>query len=130
MNGVCDRYCNGCAYQSREYGSCDYILITGHSRGCPPGQGCTRKEIGKRKDKNHEIMNRIVTEKIARKKYKRRKDKGIRKLDREEELRRLRAWEAGLSDYEIAQKLGISRSTVKQWRNTRGYKANGRSYDA
>ena len=49
----CDRACNGCNYLSRnssgKHGTrrtCDYILITGHRRGCPAGAGCTQKRVG------------------------------------------------------------------------------------
>ena len=31
--------------------ACDYILATGHSRGCPAGTGCDKRQTGKRKKK-------------------------------------------------------------------------------
>lgn len=41
-------HCRGCIYFGGENymnASCNYLFIVGHSRGCPPGAGCTvRKE--------------------------------------------------------------------------------------
>lgn len=43
--------CKGCIYLARLYAResapsiCDYIEITGHRRGCPPGAGCTKKKL-------------------------------------------------------------------------------------
>ena len=40
--------CHGCIYFGAENymnATCNYLFIVGHSRGCPPGEGCTvRKE--------------------------------------------------------------------------------------
>lgn len=44
-------YCRRCVYR-KDLGAfkiCDYITITGHPRGCPPGVGCTRKKAGRRR---------------------------------------------------------------------------------
>ena len=41
-------YCKPCDYYgSEDYGKnlCDYILKTGHRRGCKAGVGCTQREI-------------------------------------------------------------------------------------
>lgn len=46
-----DKYCKDCQYRAadtRGIHSCEYILVTGHRRGCPPGALCTKKERGKR----------------------------------------------------------------------------------
>lgn len=40
------RPCEGCRYASGA--SCDYYLITGRRRPCPPGQDCTVKEPARR----------------------------------------------------------------------------------
>ena len=40
-------YCKKCVYYgSEEYGGnlCDYMLRTGHRRGCKAGEGCTKRE--------------------------------------------------------------------------------------
>lgn len=43
----CDRPCK---YRASEYAinGCDYLSITGHSRGCPPCDECTKFEKGER----------------------------------------------------------------------------------
>lgn len=43
-----DEYCEGCLHlHQMDAGTrvkyCDYIGYHGHSRGCPPGKGCTQK---------------------------------------------------------------------------------------
>ena len=43
--------CRKCRFRA-PYGDvngCDYMHITGHMRGCPPGDDCTRFEEGERK---------------------------------------------------------------------------------
>ena len=44
--------CKGCAYWCggpTTIKTCDYMLITGKRRPCPPGEGCTVKKREKRK---------------------------------------------------------------------------------
>ena len=43
-----DHYCDKCLFLSKLYGmpSCNYIGIMGRSRGCPSGEGCTKRVIG------------------------------------------------------------------------------------
>ena len=42
-------YCRKCIYRAinRDGGNhlCEYILRVGHSRGCPPGEGCTQRRF-------------------------------------------------------------------------------------
>lgn len=45
-----DKHCKGCLYRSSNSNgikTCDYLLKTGILRGCPPGEGCTKKEVVK-----------------------------------------------------------------------------------
>ena len=43
-------YCAKCIYYAKSVGSCDYILIAGHPRPCPGGDGCTARVLpGRRK---------------------------------------------------------------------------------
>jgi len=49
---------------------------------------------------------------------------GWKKLSKEEENKRLELYKQGLSDGEIAKKLGISQSTIADWRKARGLKPN------
>lgn len=48
LPGVCDETCRACVFRSwlHSWTICDYIGITGHSRGCPAGKGCTRRTVG------------------------------------------------------------------------------------
>ena len=41
------QWCKECRYRCGEYGTnlCDYIIKTGHRRGCKPGEGCAKREI-------------------------------------------------------------------------------------
>ena len=51
-SSICDtKTCAGCIYSFRLSGAltCDYILATGHRRGCPAGAGCDKRQTGKRK---------------------------------------------------------------------------------
>lgn len=39
--------CHGCIYFGAERymnATCNYLFIVGHSRGCPPGEGCTKRK--------------------------------------------------------------------------------------
>ena len=53
-SSICDtKTCAGCIYSFSLSGAlaCDYILATGHRRGCPAGPGCDKRQTGKRKKK-------------------------------------------------------------------------------
>lgn len=53
--------CKYRAYHSEIY-SCDYIFITGHSRGCDPGNKCTKYKKGNRievKNRNSYKNNKL-----------------------------------------------------------------------
>ena len=46
---ICDKKtCARCKYSTLLSGTlaCGYILNTGHRRGCPAGQGCSKRELG------------------------------------------------------------------------------------
>ena len=50
-----DQACKGCEYHGKLHpgetspGCCDYLLITGRRRPCPPGAGCTEKRLVNRR---------------------------------------------------------------------------------
>lgn len=48
-------FCRPCVYASppteAHANLCDYILQTGKPRGCPPGEGCKRRIVKRRKKK-------------------------------------------------------------------------------
>ena len=53
-------HCRGCLYWRNLSGSgvqkiCYFLLDTGHSRGCPPGAECTRKDVSKRTRKREAV---------------------------------------------------------------------------
>ena len=50
MNQYAKEKCKKCVYRAAlpDANNCDYILLKGHSRGCPV-EGCTRFEEGEKK---------------------------------------------------------------------------------
>lgn len=50
--------CRGCIYKAAPHAGyqCDYLLITGHFRGCPI-EGCTRKETKGKVKQRRSINN-------------------------------------------------------------------------
>ena len=55
MEKLVDDYCLGCVHRTIMTGvgesktpACGYILNTEQRRPCPPGEGCTVREIGKK----------------------------------------------------------------------------------
>ena len=87
--------CYKCLYRSRITLSCDYILVTGQSRGEPAGCSCT--------------------------KYKPRSDGGLVPyvLDLE------KLYWMGYSDRRIARELKVSRYFVYTWRQANGLEPKG-----
>lgn len=54
MGKYVDKTCKGCMYKTRMSGvekleACIYIIVTGKRRPCPPGKGCTVREVGRRR---------------------------------------------------------------------------------
>ena len=59
--------CKGCIYRgwiADTFSTCDYMILTGKPRGCPPGKGCIRRVINAR----HHIHSKRGGEALARKK--------------------------------------------------------------
>ena len=55
--GIRDRlYCRSCVYKAPDTGEgkylCDYLSQVGHSRGCPPGEKCTRRALSQKSGRN------------------------------------------------------------------------------
>lgn len=102
--GLCGSFCRTCIYRSRMHNSCDYILIEGHPRGCPPGEGCTRRETGKRKKIAFTVDPDVqATVPEAHKRLY-------------ASHRKMELYNQGMSDGEIARELNMSASAVRQWR--------------
>lgn len=96
--------CKGCAYAVclSEAWCCDYLLITGHCRPCPPGEGCTVRKEGDLTKKGSAFMKR-----------------------REWDTEKAKALhDQKLSDAEIAGKVGTTASAVSYWRRGLGLPAN------
>lgn len=85
-----EQYCLPCIYYGKYSHTCDFILIEGRRRGCPGGNGCTRR----RTRKGETAM---------------RKPKWDTELGRE-------LWLEGKKDGEIADAMGIPTSSVTAWR--------------
>ena len=103
--------CKGCVDASRIYGTrqyvCDFLLHTGRARSliCPPGAACTMKST---------------------------KPRSLDDIKPETRGRRI-CWDTqmgmwlyqqGLSDSEIARRVGTTRQCVRAWRVRRGLTTN------
>lgn len=95
--------CLRCIYFGLSTKTCDYILLEGHRRPCPPGDGCTVRRT--------------------------RKDLNVRKPKWDTELGRL-LWLEGKSDGEIADELHIPTSSVTSYRRRHWEKQLVRKEDA
>lgn len=131
---VCDKTCRGCAYGSvtSMWGiSCNYILVTGHPRGCPAGAGCTRRLTGDRLltvDQLIMMPLRAVkpTEKRREKKQETPEERSARRHRYMEHVREQLAGrqrevivkyrdEHRLTTREMAQMIGVNVKTLDSW---------------
>ena len=59
-NCIFDPHCDGCEYYTKVGVSttyvCDYILVEGHKRPCPPGEKCTVKSVKARRKPTWNIL--------------------------------------------------------------------------
>lgn len=102
------RPCKGCMYLGRD--SCDYYLLTGMRRPCPPGKGCTeyQRTSGSNSQRCHkEFMEKALTV--------------TRKL---EEVNAGKLYEDGMSDIKISKIAGVSPTSVAAWRHRTGRTPN------
>lgn len=117
--------CRGCIYKAAPragYG-CNYMLITGHSRGCPV-EGCTvKKTSGQARRKKPKPIILPGTPSIHTA-HKTREDRPGTRLTFDE-AKALELYYAGHSDAEISDGLGgvISRQGILMWRRRRGLAA-------
>lgn len=95
--------CRTCLYRSARTDTCDYILIVGHSRGCPV-KGCTKY--------------------VATENAKRLCDyyAGVRDLP-ESDKELLDLYEQGFTDSEIGQLTGKGRMVIAHWRQKMGLRS-------
>lgn len=92
--------CKGCYYGTHtgELWVCDYILMTGHRRPCPPGEGCTV---------------RIEAAQDRKRAWKERNTMSKRTWDTG---RARKLYDDGWSDARIAAELGTKPNAVAFWR--------------
>ena len=109
--------CGGCIHVSYE-GGCDYLLHTGHSRGCPAGEGCTVKDTGQRWAWSWDLPPRPEDGAPYH------RASSVYALENDETA--LRLYAAGASDPEIADATGWGVTTVRNWRRRTGREANPR----
>lgn len=134
-----DAYCKGCIYLIRvSLGrACNYLDINRHSRGCPSGKGCIRRQYGQKKRKSIsfggglpplETVNKAAP---APKKPPETKEEynARRRLEKQKNAEKTRARlqgkqkeaiqafkdETGYSNRKLSELLGISESTVQKW---------------
>lgn len=115
MSHPCKGCVDACVVQSGHGNyTCDYLLNNGHARSliCPPGELCTVKSTVPRSTIPATEQPALGTA-------------GRRLCWDQVEARRL--WKLGLSDAEIARRVGTSKQNVQAWRTRRGMKANGRA---
>ena len=141
-----DAFCKGCAYLStNSMGKCcDYNYITGKVRGCPSGEGCTKREFGAKRRYSMSITSAKHAENakkaaISSKKMGRPRKElppGVKPYDRERVRRRMATEEfkaiargrqrAAILAYkmehnasykDIAGMIGVHESTVQKWCN-------------
>lgn len=97
-----ESWCRTCRYWGAMTQTCDYLLLTGKRRQCPPGEGCTRKERGNgaRPESPVEWVGRSIK---------------IHAPDTDGG--RLQVYRAAmkLTQKQLAKKTGIPRTTISAW---------------
>lgn len=81
--------------------TCDYMLITGHMRGCPAGDECDK------------YFPRAEGMKILNP-----RGRPTRIAARETDVRAM--YEQGMSDVQIAEAVGANRKAIQRWRKKNG----------
>lgn len=116
--------CRGCYYAGRDL-PCEYILITGRSPqkdGAhidPEGRGGCELYTRGRREKRTERPT--VPEKKARKRQPRAGDRR-KKID---DVKCLELYGEGMTDRQLAEKMGVKTDTARKWRKARNLPPNG-----
>lgn len=92
---------------------CSYILVNGHSRGCPADK-CDKYD--RKADSRYSDMQMVFAYQDARKMGE--KDTALRDC-----------YEDGMTDRQISDLLGLSEGAVRRWRNRKHLPAHGGEYD-
>lgn len=106
MTGLCTERCKGCYFYGQRTETCDYLLVTGERRGCPPGPRCTRFQAGDYIVKRRALL---MTPRQAMRHH------------RMKEL-----YDKGLTDREIADLVHVAKQTVFMWRKKNNLPAHAR----
>lgn len=119
--------CRGCIYKAKPHSGygCNYLLFTGHSRGCPV-EGCTKKQTKgqarRRRDRPVNLPGSLPPDRRGnRTAHKTREDRPgpPRKIN---EATALELYHQGLNDSQIAAELGnVTQYGVKAWRKRKGF---------
>lgn len=123
MAGLDEQRCRSCHYYSNEIGCCDYIGITGHTRGeivcLPNGRRYIRyPEICQHYRRKAGTVAAPGTMNFEAAAAKTVKEKPRRRALKEFP-ERLELYRQGLTDAEIGEKLGVSAKTIANWRLSR-----------
>ena len=119
--------CRGCIYLGTVSGghirTCDYIIITGHSRGCPV-EGCTKKktkgQARRHRDRPVNLRGSLPPDRSGnRTAHRTREDKPGPRLSFDE-AKALELYRAGKNDTEIGEAVGAKRRCIQAWRVRRG----------
>ncbi len=136
--GQVTEYCNGCAYLGKLSGIpwCAFYDVTGHTRGCPAGDGCTQKVSGNRRHPSSYFSEPPQPEEPPKPKKKREREHLTDAEARERETRRKRESAErnrallqgrqravlveyrdshGLTIPEFAELVGVKASTLEKW---------------
>lgn len=98
--------CRKCQYRSTYTDTCDFLIITGRSRGCPV-EACTHFAPRQREIVRTSHQPRTISRKQAL---------------RREQMQKL--YDLGLSDGDIAGRVGVCKTTVFKWRHSVGLPPN------
>lgn len=96
--------CQKCYFYGHRTDTCDYILVTGHRRGCPPDR-CIRFEPSGGRDRRRPALT-------------------AKQLNRLRQMKLLHG--RGLTDPQIAELVGVHQQTVFMWRKKNGLPANAK----
>lgn len=136
MNSICESCKYAFYYSKGVHPGCNYINVTGNTRDCAPGDGCTRYESGTPKELARERRDKAVTRAIKERNRKKKSsgDKPKNTIRREErkqmkklteenkrEIITLRA--SGMKVTEIAQKFDVDRTSI--YNVLKDYKEHG-----
>lgn len=114
-----NRKCNTCKYRCYLINAwyCQYILVTGHCRGCSPVK-CKRYKRG-----NPAETIDDTTKIISKRSEQSQRQKQYKSVRRHQEI--LELYNNGKNDHEIAHELNLAVGTIYNWRQQNNLPPNG-----